>query len=279
MKKFVYLLMGLVIFSCTTEDDLSENQESIVSKEEITTKSSNHVNLVKAWTASGSYRGYTSYSRKFTVKVTDLSFDKNVSIFHEKVDGSWEEIPLSYSFDIDDQNEIWTGEYNHGGYGVSRVYADEFVVKYQVNDTTYWDNNNGDNYAMSSNEGYFLADPNANVSVDSDYDSLFYTPYNDQNSLNITVDIRNLAPNKEVGVVYTTDGWQTQEYFQLNFRRNWYNGPSFYIQSPNRFGIERWSGNTRIDKSANTVEYAIVYKVNGQEYWDNNYGKNYTVSK
>ncbi len=279
MKKIIYLLMTLFIFSCTTEDDFIENQESILSKNEISTKNSNTVSLVKAWTSSGSYRGYTSYSRKFTVKVTDLSFDKNVSIYHQKVDGSWEEIPLAYSFDIDDQNEIWTGEYNHGGYGVSRVYADQFVVKYEVNGNTYWDNNSGNNYEMSSNAGYFFADVSANVSVDTDYDSLFYTSYYDQNSLNITVDVRNLAPNKEVGVVYTTDGWQTQGYFQLDFRRYWFNGPSFYIQSPNQFDVERWSGGIMIDKSANMVEYVVVYKVNGQEYWDNNYGKNHTVSK
>ena len=279
MKKYIYLLLTLVIFSCTTDDDFVENPENSVSKEETLGKKPNPVSLVKAWTASGSYRGYTSYSRKFTVKVKDLTFEKSVSIFHEKVDGSWEEIPLSYSFDVDDQNEIWTGEYSHGGYGASQIYADEFVVKYEVNGTTYWDNNNGNNYVMSSNEGYFLADPNANVSVDTDYDSLYYTPYYDQNTLSITVDVRNLAPNKEVGVVYTTDGWQTQGYFQLDYRRYWYNGPSFYIQSPNRFGIERWSGTTSIDKSANNVEYVVVYKVNGQEYWDNNYGKNHTVTK
>ncbi|GAA4273890.1 hypothetical protein U6A24_01880 [Aquimarina gracilis] len=279
MKKLVYLLISLVIFSCSTEDNFEETPESVLTKSAIPTKNSEPVSLVKAWTASGSYRGYTSYSRKFTVKVADLDFDKSVSIFHEKIDGSWEEIPLSYSFDIDDQNEVWTGAYNHGGYGVSRIYADQFVVKYEVSGNTYWDNNNGTNYSISNNEGYFLADANANVSVDTDYDSLFYVPYYDQNSLNVTVDVRNLAPNKEVGVVYTTDGWQTQGYFTLDFRRYWYNGPSFYIQSPNEFGIERWSGTTRIDKSANNVEYVVVYKVNGQEYWDNNYGKNFTVSK
>ncbi len=279
MKKFIYLLVSLVILSCTTEDDFMQNTESVVTKQEATTKNSNPVSLVKAWTASGSYRGYTSYFRKFTVKVADLAFDKSVSVFHEKVDGSWEEVPLTYSFDIDDENEIWIGSTSIGGYGVSRAYADQFVVKYVVNGTVYWDNNNTANYSMSSNEGHFLADPNANLSVDTDYDSIYYSSYYDQNTISVTADVRNLAPNKEVGVVYTTDGWQTQGYFPLSFTRNWYNGPLFYIQSPNQFGVERWSGTTRIDKSANTVEYVVVYKVNGQEYWDNNFGKNFSLSK
>ncbi|MEW7288941.1 hypothetical protein [Aquimarina sp. 2304DJ70-9] len=279
MKKYIYLLMSLVVFSCTT-DDLAENPESLISKKEVSTKNSNPVSLVKSWTSYGSYRGYTTYTKKFTVKVADLAFDKQVSIYHEKVDGTWEEIPLSYSMGIDDQNELWTTEYNLGGYGVSPVYDDEFVVKYEVNGNTYWDNNNGANYKMSRSDGYLLADANANanVSVDTDYDGMSYVPYYDQNSMRVTVDVRNLAPNKEVGVVYTTDGWQTQNYFTLNFQRYWTSGPFFFIQSPNQFDIERWSGNVRFDKSLNTVEYVVVYKVNGQEYWDNNYGKNHKLS-
>ncbi len=279
MKKFIYLLMTLFVFSCTTEDDFIENQELGKSAEIESEKSTNLVSLVKSWTAYGSYRGYTTYSRKFTVKVADLAFDKSVSIYHEKLDGSWEEIPLSYSFDIDDQNEIWTGESNNGGYNVSQVYDDEFVVKYEVNGNTYWDNNYGTNYTMSTQDGYFFADPNANVSVDTDFTSLSYVPYYDQNSMTVTVDVRNLAPNKEVGVLYTTDGWQTESYFTLDYRQYWSNGPLFFIQSPNQFGIERWTGNVRLSNSANTVEYVVIYKVNGQEYWDNNYGKNHTVSR
>ncbi len=279
MKKYIYLLMSLVIFSCSTEDDLTVGPEGLVSETEVAAKSSDQVSLIKSWTSSGGYRGYSTYTRKFTVKVADLSYDKQVSIYHEKVDGTWEEIPLSFSMDIDDQNELWTGESTIGGYGVSPVYDDEFVVKYVVNGNTYWDNNNGANYKMARRDGYFIVDPNTNLSVDADYDSLNYFPSYDQNSLRVTVDVRNLAPNKEVGVLYTTDGWQTQRYFTLNYRNYWYSGPFFYIQSPNQFGIERWDGSVRFDKSINTVEYAVVYKVNGQEYWDNNYGENFTVSK
>ncbi len=278
MRKFVYLLLSLVIFSCATEDDFIENQNTL-EKEEVIVKNSAPVHLVKSWTSSGTYRGYTGYLGKFTVQVADLDFDKSVSIFHEKVDGSWEEIPLAYSFDIDDQNEIWTGQYNVGGFGLAPVYADEFVVKYEVNGQTYWDNNEGANYTMTTNDGFFFADPTSNVSVDTDFDSIFYASFYDQNQMNVVVDVRNLGPTKEVGVVYTTDGWQTQSYFPLSYRSFWNSGPFVFVSSPNQFDIERWSGSVRFDKSVSTVEYAVVYRVNGQEYWDNNYGKNHTVSQ
>ncbi|WP_109301542.1 carbohydrate-binding protein [Aquimarina sp. AU474] len=276
MKKYVFLLVSLILFSCTTQDD---NISNIESSNQIVSKTTSQVSLVKAWTAYGNYRGFTAYSKKFTVRVANLNVDKTVSIFQKKIDGSWGEIPLTYQFNIDDQNEIWAGEVNNEGFGISQIYDDEFVVKYEVNGNTYWDNNNAANYAMSIQDGYFFAQPDLNVSVDTDFSSISYVPFYDQNSINITVDVRNLAPQKEVGVIYTTDGWKTQDYFSLSYRSFWNNGPLFLVQSPNDFGVERWSGNVRVDKTANTIEYAVVYKVNGQEYWDNNYDKNYTITR
>ena len=271
MKKLFYLAIALLIFSCTTED-LIENQEA-VDVIDINKKNLNPVSLVKSWTTFGTYRGFSSYTRKFTVQVADLAFDKSVSIFHEKLDGSWEEIPLSYSFDIDEDQEIWIGNQTTS----SQVYADEFVVKYEVDGKVYWDNNNGANYKMSVRDGYFLANPDSNISVDTDFDSIFYSSFYDQNQLNVTVDVRNLSPTKEVVVVYTTDGWQTQSEFSLSYRPFWNSGPFISVTSPNQFGIERWSGFVRFDSTINTVEYAVLYRVNGQEYWDNNYGKNHVV--
>ncbi|WP_298541742.1 carbohydrate-binding protein [uncultured Aquimarina sp.] len=279
MKKYFYLFISLLVLSCSTEDDFIENQEAEITITEVTAKSSNPVSLLKAWTTYSSYRGYQGYTRKFTVKVANLAYDKSVSIYHQRLDGNWDEIPLSYSQSVNDgQNEIWTVEYTNGGYSIDRIYADEFVVKYEVDGITYWDNNNGTNYAMSRSEGSLFADQSLQVSADTDFVSLSYFPYDDKNTFNITVDVRNLAPTKEVGVVYSSDGWQTQSYVPLTYRQTWTNGPLYYIQSPNNFGIERWQGNARLDTSVNELEYAVVYRVNGNEYWDNNYGKNYTVT-
>ncbi len=279
MKVHIYIVLSLLVLSCTTEDDFLEKREIQIEENVVSIKNSNPVRLLKAWSSYSSYRGYQAYSKKFTVQVANLDYDKNVTVYHEKVNGKWQEIPLSFGYSIGDQNEIWTGEYINGGYGISQVYDDEFVIKYEVNRNTYWDNNNGSNYAMSTHNGYLFADPNISISVDTDFDSISYLPYSDQNSLTVTVDVRNLAPNKEVGVLYTTDGWKTEAYFTLNYNVFWDNGPLFSIQSPNQFDIERWSGSVSFDKSIHNVAYVVVYKVNGQEYWDSNYGQNYTVTK
>ncbi|GAA4273889.1 hypothetical protein U6A24_01885 [Aquimarina gracilis] len=280
MKKYIYLLISLVAFSCATDDSLI-NDQNLENKSEVIQKSianDQNVTLIKAWNSYSFYRGFNTWTRRFTVKVANLSYDKNVSVFHEKVDGSWEEIPLSFSISVDDQNEIWTGEYRYTAYTDGKIYDDEFAIKYEVNGTTYWDNNNGDNYRIEEKEiGALFAQPDLNISVDADFDSLYPVYGSDGLRFSVVADIRNISPYKEVEVVYTTDGWQTQQYLSLSYTPRWYSGYNYVLLSPNQFGIERWTGSVNVDESVNTIEYAVVYKVNGQEYWDNNYGRNYRI--
>ncbi|MBQ4818753.1 carbohydrate-binding protein [Aquimarina sp. MMG016] len=276
MKKYLFLLLSLVIFSCTTEDDFITNQEE-ATIDQVSAKSTNAVSLIKTYNSYSFYRGFNTWRREFTVRVANIGFEKNVSIYHEKVDGSWEEIPLTYSLSVDDQAEIWTGKYEYTGYTADKIYDDEFVVKYEVNGTTYWDNNNNENYVVGEKEvGYLFTQPDLNISVDS---ASLYPHYTGGNSFNLIVDVRNIDPSKEVEVAYTTDGWQTIQYLPLNFTARYYSGYQYVLVSPNQFGIERWTGSTIVDSSIDTIEYAVVYRVNGQEYWDNNYNNNYTVHK
>ncbi|MEW7288942.1 hypothetical protein [Aquimarina sp. 2304DJ70-9] len=281
MKKYLYLLLSLVIISCSTDNDLLldqsiENNQALELK---TTQGSANVNLVKAWNSYSYYRGYNTWTRKFTVRVTNLAYDKQVSIYHEKIDGTWEEIPLSFTYNLDSQNEIWAGEYRYTAGTRGKIYDDEFVVKYDVDGTTYWDNNNGNNYSIQEKEvGSFFAESDLNISVDPDYDSLYPIYGSTGNQFSVIVDVRNIAPGKEVEVVYTTDGWQTTQYLSLSFTPRWYSGYQYVLISPNQFNVERWTGSVVLDASVNSVEYAVVYKVNGQEYWDNNYGRNYIVN-
>lgn len=82
--------------------------------------------------------------------------------------------------------------------------------------------------------------------------------------------VQNLHFKKDVIVRYTTDNWRT-------YRDIW----SDYVSSaPDkssdkftfRITLHCWLFN---DKQ--NIEFAIRYKVNGKEYWDNNDGLNYLV--
>ena len=45
--------------------------------------------------------------------------------------------------------------------------------------------------------------------------------------------------------------------------------------NPNAAGFEEWTFGLDVG-SATSVEYAIAYTADGQTYWDNNFGDNYT---
>ncbi|KZS39357.1 hypothetical protein AWE51_12505 [Aquimarina aggregata] len=280
MKKYFYLIITLFALSCSTEDDAIPNQNGLSLEKSANLKNSSPVQLVKAWNSYSFYRGFNTWTRKFTVKVANLNYDKSVSIYHEKVDGNWEEIPLSYSISLDNGDEIWEGQYRYYAYTPGKIYEDEFVVKYDVNNTTYWDNNNNNNYKIEEKQiGSFFAEPDLNVSVDSDFDRLYTSFDGVTTTLNIVADVRNISPTKEVQVVYTTDGWETERYFSLAYTKYWYNSYDYVLTSPNPFNVERWTGSVTINEEVDDIEYAVVYKVNGQQYWDNNYGQNYSISK
>ncbi|WP_281989381.1 carbohydrate-binding protein [Aquimarina aggregata] len=280
MKKYFYLIITLFALSCSTEDDAIPNQNGLSLEKSANLKNSSPVQLVKAWNSYSFYRGFNTWTRKFTVKVANLNYDKSVSIYHEKVDGNWEEIPLSYSMSLDNGDEIWEGQYRYYAYTPGKIYEDEFVVKYDVNNTTYWDNNNNNNYKIEEKQiGSFFAEPDLNVSVDSDFDRLYTSFDGVTTTLNIVADVRNISPTKEVQVVYTTDGWETERYFSLAYTKYWYNSYDYVLTSPNPFNVERWTGSVTINEEVDDIEYAVVYKVNGQQYWDNNYGQNYSISK
>ncbi|AXT61261.1 hypothetical protein D1816_13195 [Aquimarina sp. AD10] len=280
MKKYFYLIITLFALSCSTEDDAIPNQNGLSLEKSANLKNSSPVQLVKAWNSYSFYRGFNTWTRKFTVKVANLNYDKSVSIYHEKVGGNWEEIPLSYSMSLDNGDEIWEGQYRYYAYTPGKIYEDEFVVKYDVNNTTYWDNNNNNNYKIEEKQiGSFFAEPDLNVSVDSDFDRLYTSFDGVTTTLNIVADVRNISPTKEVQVVYTTDGWETERYFSLAYTKYWYNSYDYVLTSPNPFNVERWTGSVTINEEVDDIEYAVVYKVNGQQYWDNNYGQNYSISK
>jgi len=39
-----------------------------------------------------------------------------------------------------------------------------------------------------------------------------------------------------------------------------------------------WGFSAELDQSVTYIEYAVACEVNGVTYWDNNYGKNYSIT-
>jgi hypothetical protein len=198
--------------------------------------------------------GSFSYHGEYQVVVQNLAFEKNVAIHGTTGSGApFKDRPATFQRSLADGRELWsvsTGDE-----------LLEFVAKYGALGTTFWDNNAGANYTQPQVFDEFDA-------------SLGRVPQIVQGSagfanlthVNVLAAVRNIAFVKQVGAVFSTDQWASSGVALGNFDHQ--------LKS----GAEVW----RIDMSvgnATRVDYALFYRVSGQEFWDNNFWQNYTLTR
>jgi hypothetical protein len=94
--------------------------------------------------------------------------------------------------------------------------------------------------------------------------------------------VADLDYDKDIRMIWTTDGWQTINEF--GFGDGWQTENVMMWQQDLWNGYERWSINVNIAETTDRFEYAVVYRhgvVNDAEvyeFWDNNGGHNYVVT-
>lgn len=272
------LSFSLFLFSCNESDDL-------VTKEVEKTETSKNSRLlwgekVKLISANKKTQICVTnmcssdvFFRKFQVEVANIGSNKAVKAHHQMSNGTWKDFSLTYKFTTSIGTEIWEADFYEtasANLGNNNPFGSQFVIKYIVNGQTYWDNNNNQNFKFQTNvfDNETVLGSNTNI---LNVSSRLINIGSVNIAFEVIADVRNIAYNKEVKVIYTTDDWKTNKTEKLNYT-------SYYQSSIN--GFERWSnGNITLPFKSNTVvQYALVYKVNGIEYWDNNFGRNYSVS-
>jgi hypothetical protein len=205
-------------------------------------------NSFPSGTGSYDYRG------EFQIVVQNIDYTKQVSIqARSDFSTNWQDYPASYVESVPENREIW-----HLTTGVQLI---EFVATYTVRDVTYWDNNGGSNYHQPV--------------VADEFDALLGrvpqivlggASFSDATHIRVRLAVRNLAYDKVVGIVFTTNNWATT---QTTYG---------YYSWTMRSGIEVWAVDTTVG-TADQVEFAVFYQVQGQEYWDNNFWRNYTLRR
>lgn len=124
----------------------------------------------------------------------------------------------------------------------------EFVAKYAVSGTTCFDNNGGANYKQPQ--------------VFDDFDALLgrvpqvvrgASRFSYLTHIRVTAALKNLAFTKQIGIVFATNNWATSG---VNV-----GGFSHMLKS----GNEVWTVTAPIG-TAKRVDFAIFYRVNGQEF-------------
>eukprot|EP01061_Rhynchopus_euleeides_P029935 TRINITY_DN4958_c0_g1_i3.p1 TRINITY_DN4958_c0_g1~~TRINITY_DN4958_c0_g1_i3.p1 ORF type:complete len:262 (+),score=125.12 TRINITY_DN4958_c0_g1_i3:1247-2032(+) len=241
------------------------------------------VRLLKAESRVHGRYGFTWQSVSADIVVDNLAYEKDVVVWYEGEDGTWKELHAEFvrSYANTDKelwrmSQQWTVKTGAGAATgtVAAVLDLKFAVRYTVNDKIFWDTNNGANYVLAAASGELIT---SNVLVD-----YLATPKygGSRRTLQVGVFLKNLKYDKVTKVRYSADNWASYKEASLSFQYGKYEGYS-YVTYPNSNGAEYWYANIDDDSlqaDHSTLRFAVSYTVNGETYWDNNYGQDYSRS-
>ncbi len=238
------------------------------------TLANDEVELIHARSIVSTKYGISVQTTQFSVRVKNLGYAKQVAIHYRQANGQWQDVALQYHGPAEQGAEIWAGQIpNYGETGQPGMpMALDFVISYRVSGRQFWDNNAGRHYQLAPTAGDALFGrnlfvPNHAPTVDHFWGGQYYG----------NVVLKNLGYDKDVQVVYTTDQWRTQRVAHASFSPHYWASTYAHTANPNPAGQEVWSYTLDVG-AATEVEYAVRYQVNGQTYWDNNFGRNYRTS-
>lgn len=217
------------------------------------------------------------------VKVKNLGFNKKIKFHALLTNGEWgdlegddyyQTVRCNYVYTAADGDEIWSISVWKNGLNQGAYYAGEFVIKYEVNGQTYWDNNNGKNYHVGhgiKNKDFYVCyiakDCNVIQSASHRYQRFNKEKNEDEVISYIHVRTKDIGNSKKVKIVYTTDNWQTTKITLAKRSTLPYDN----------YSDLHWENEMILTVEENeNFEYAIAFEVDGDTFWDNNYGMNYS---
>lgn len=110
--------------------------------------------------------------------------------------------------------------------------------------------------------------------IERDFVSLENVIVKDEESIVVgTIKVKNIDFQKEIIVRVTWDDWKSQQDIFCTYARAY--GPATCAHVV----FDTFSFKITLPPSSKRLEFCICYRTNETEYWDNNDGKNYTISK
>jgi hypothetical protein len=202
------------------------------------------------------------------IEVANVAYDKEVVVHYQGPNGWVDSNATYYGPSTTSGNELWS--FTTGNYPFLPQYSGEaiyFAIEYTVGGTTVWDNNGGSNYVVGVQGGDGTAESPVALGEDNLKVSDFsLVPAASGYTFTGHVVLKNLAYQKQVYLVSSTDDWSTTRYVTVA-----YNGglPS---------DLESWQWATNVGGNFTSIQFAAYYEVDGATYWDNNLGANYTLT-
>lgn len=202
------------------------------------------------------------------IEVENIAYDKRVAVRYTKRQSEvWQDLDAVYLAPLGGNREVWAFYSDEFSYP-ARLSADfQFAVFYEVDGQTHWDNNGGMDYRISVGpRPIWPTDLVLGKSVFALRKANGYNTWTG-NVLEGFVTLKNLAYDKVVKIVYTIDGWQTVREGFAGYGHPLANDSEAWF-----FSIPLGGGYGQ----TMDVEFALCYQVDGREYWDNNFGRNYS---
>ena len=282
MKRFLITLLPLLLLlAACGQETITEGDGS--ARNSLVLTDSRPVRLLQATAYTSSHYGIPADNFELRVLVKDLAYAKEVDLWIKTESGVWTNDRAGIFVEKSGNGcEVWNISATRAVYPYSYGYElpklakpYQFAIRYKVNGRTYWDNNNGANYTLGYKDGELLGQ---GVNVLALYDGAYRNSYAGTGAFYGQVLVRNLAYDKNVEIVYTTDGWATTKTASCHFVPNNWFPYGTTVSYPNIQGVERWSFSVDVPLDTTSIEYAVSYRVNGVNYWDNNSGMNYVIS-
>lgn len=201
-------------------------------------------------TGTGSF----SYKGEYELVVQNIAFQKHVSVRGTRPGTpSWTDHFASFQESLPDGRELWKL--------TTTEELVEFAASLGVNGALFWDNNGGTNYRQPQVFDEFDAELGRVPAI-----VLGSKAFSDATHAHIVTAVKDLAFAKQVGALYTTNGWASASVAFCSFDR--------VLKS----GNEVWSATFPVG-GVPRVDFALFYRVNGLEFWDNNFSRNYTLAR
>lgn len=212
------------------------------------------------------YPGADAKGRMFGyVEVENLAYAKDVTVRWDDRSGWWRDTAAVYVGPSSGNREVWRFETPEVSYP-GRLSAEfQFAVRYRAAGRESWDNHGGADWRIATGaRTVFPADLVLGASRFALQKANAWQSSGSTASLQGVVKVKNLAWEKRIRVVYSTDGWQTVR-----------SGDATYGHPVG--DVEEWYFEVPLDAGAAHVDFALSCEMGGVTTWDNNFGRNYAV--
>jgi len=204
------------------------------------------------------------------VKVQNLAYTKNVVVRYTPDNVHWTNKALAWEAPSFGNYDLFSGTINEQ--------VEQFAIRYMVHGETFWDNNDGQNYNFQGNlttigENVALYKATARQGTQAGGGFTVTTSW-----LEGEVVVNNFGFSKKVGIVISVDGGATWSAVDGNLSGTTTSDGKFIGSG------QVWTFKTpelNLNPASDKFIFAVFHHdfASGKDFWDNNFGQNYQISK